>query len=431
MDYNKALNYIHGTYKFGSKLGLENITELLKLMGNPHEKLKVIHVAGTNGKGSTSSFIASVLKGAGYKVGLYTSPYLEEFTERIRVNGKNIPKEDLGEVTGFVKEKVEKMVSRGMNHPTEFEIVTAIGFEYFKRQKVDFLVLEVGLGGRFDASNVVKNPLVSVITPIDFDHTDYLGDTLGKIAYEKAGIIKENGFVVSFPQQIEAMKVIEEVCSKKNGKLIKAPIDSIEILKQDDWGQSFCVKYGNEKIENITISMLGEHQIQNATVALTALYILEKEHGVMISRNALYEGFKENIWPGRLEIMQRNPLVLIDGAHNPQGMRALSKVLKKLFYDKNIILGIGILGDKDASMLDEIVPFAKKMVLTQPNNPRAMSVENLEEILKKYKKTIVKKENIKEAVQEALSLADSEDVVVFAGSLYMIGEVRTILKNKR
>lgn len=431
MNYEQALSYIHDTYKFGSKLGLENITYLLDLMGNPHKDLKVIHVAGTNGKGSTSFFIASVLKEQGYKVGLYTSPYLEEFTERIRINGENIPKEELAEITNYVKDKISEMVSKGKNHPTEFEVVTAIGFEYFKRQNVDFLVLEVGMGGRFDATNVVKDPLVSVITPIDIDHIDYLGDTLDKIAYEKAGIIKENSYVVTHPQKKEAIRVIEDVCSNKNSKLIKAPIDSVKVIKKDDQGQIFHVNYGNEKLEDVHIAMLGEHQIQNATVGLTALYVLEKEHNIKISKESLYEGLKKSIWPGRLEIMKRDPIVLIDGAHNPQGMKALSKVLKELFDDKNIILGLGILGDKDASMIDEIVPLAQKLVLTMPDNPRAMSVEKLSQKVAKFEKPTIKKEKIADAVEVALSLARAEDVVVFAGSLYMIGQVRTLLKNKK
>ncbi|QXM05547.1 bifunctional folylpolyglutamate synthase/dihydrofolate synthase [Crassaminicella indica] len=429
MNYEEALDYIHDTYKFGSKLGLENITYLLDLMENPHESLKIIHVAGTNGKGSTSNFIASVLMEQGYKVGLYTSPYLEEFTERIRINGENIPKDYLAKITEYVKGKVLEMIDAGMNHPTEFEIVTAIGFEYFKRSKVDFVVLEVGMGGRFDATNVIKNPYASVITPIDIDHIDYLGDTLEKIAYEKAGIIKENNYVAVYPQKMEAMKVIEEICNKNNTKLFKAPVETIEILEQSNKGQSFCVDYGNEKLK-LSISMIGDHQIENATVALTALYILEKEHHIKIEKKALCNGFKKAIWPGRLEIMRREPIVLIDGAHNIQGMKALSRVLKKLFKGKNIILGLGILADKDSKMIEEIVPLAKKLVITKPNSLRAMSVEALKEKTDSFHKPTIIKEKISDAVKTALSLASAEDIVVFAGSLYMIGEVRSILRNK-
>lgn len=432
MNYQEALDYISSVYKFGSKLGLENIKYLLNLMGNPHQGLKVIHVAGTNGKGSTSSFISSVLVEQGYKVGLYTSPFLEEFTERIRVNGKNIPKEELAEITAFTKEKVEQMLADGMNHPTEFEVVTAIGFEYFKRQKVDYLVLEVGLGGRGDSTNVIDAPLVSVITPIDFDHVEYLGNTLGKIAYEKAGIIKKNSFVVSYPQKEEAMKVIEEVCTQQHSKLRVAAIDRIELLAYDEEGQRFHTYYGEEKFENLSITLLGEHQTQNATVALTALKVLMEEHQIHISQEAMYTGFKKTVWPGRLEIMKKNPTVLIDGAHNIHGIRALKKALTKLYAQRRLILVIAILGDKDVGgMLSEIIPLADQVVLTQPNNERALPVDRLEEGVRPYHKPVRKEAEIPKAVEAAFELAHEEDVIVFCGSLYMIGDVRTILRHRK
>ncbi|MBF8984460.1 bifunctional folylpolyglutamate synthase/dihydrofolate synthase [Lutibacter sp. B2] len=431
MNYLEALEYIHGTYKFGSKLGLENIKYLLDLMDNPHKDLKIIHVAGTNGKGSTSNYIASVLKETGYKVGLFTSPYLEEFEERIRVDGKNISKEDLAKTTSCVKEKIEKMVSKGKNHPTEFEVVTAIGFEYFKREKVDYVVLEVGMGGRLDATNVIENPLVSVITPIALDHIDYLGDTVGKVAGEKAGIIKNDSYVVVHPQEDEAMEVVDQVCKEKNANYIMAPIETIEINKVDENGQCFSATFQDEKLENICISMLGAHQTRNATVAMTVLNLLKNKYNVKITKEALYEGMKKAVWPGRLEILRKEPTIIIDGAHNLHGVKALAKVLKDSFSDKNIILGLGILGDKDVSeMVKELCPLAQKMVLTEPNNPRKMKVDQLEEVVKNHCDTIYKKPLIKDAVQEVLDIAKADDLIVFAGSLYMIGEVRTLLKSK-
>ncbi|MEW9122606.1 MAG: folylpolyglutamate synthase/dihydrofolate synthase family protein [Thermotaleaceae bacterium] len=431
MNYQEALDYIASVYKFGSKLGLENIKYLLKLMGNPHEGQKVIHVAGTNGKGSTSSFISSVLVEQGYKVGLYTSPFLEEFTERIRVNGVNIPKDELAEITLFVKEKVEQMLADGKSHPTEFEVVTAIGFEYFKRQQLDYLVLEVGLGGRGDSTNVIDDPLVSIITPIDFDHIEYLGDTLGKIAYQKAGIIKKGSYVVSYPQKEEAMKVIEEECLQQQSKLIIAPIDRIELLKYDEDGQCFHTYWGEEKIENLCISMLGEHQTQNATVALAALKILIEEHQIPISKEALYQGFNKTIWPGRLEIMKKHPTVIIDGAHNIHGIRALKKALTKLYSHKKIMLVIAILGDKDVQgMLDEIIPLSDRIVVTQPNNERALPAAKLADKIKPYQKSLKIEQEIPGAVETAFQWAEEEYIIVFCGSLYMIGDVRTILRNR-
>jgi dihydrofolate synthase/folylpolyglutamate synthase len=430
MNYQEVLSYIDSTNRFGSRLGLENISVLLELMGNPHRDLKVIHVAGTNGKGSTCSFIATVLAEQGYKVGLYTSPYLEEFSERISINGQNISNEKLAEIGTLVKSKVNQMISKGMEHPTEFEIITAIGFEYFRREQVDFLILEVGLGGRADATNVVKKPLVSVITPIAFDHMDCLGNSIAKIAYEKAGIIKSGSCVVSYPQESEAMEVIETVCKQQNAKLIKAPIDSIRIVKQNDTGQRFHTLYGDLLLRDIQIRMIGDHQIQNAVVAMTALYVLNKEYNVSVDTETLYRGLEKTLWPGRLEIIHQNPTVLIDGAHNPHGVKALSKVIQQLFPDRRIILGIGILKDKDVEgMLDFIVPFAEKLVLTKPNSPRALSVSGLESLIEKHKKPYIVKEKISDAVQTALSLANPDTLIIFAGSLYMIGEVRKLFRN--
>jgi len=432
MNYEQALEYIHSTYRFGSKLGLENIYCLLDLMDNPHEQMKVIHVAGTNGKGSTSSFISSVLMEQGYSVGLYTSPFLEEFTERIKINKKNIPKDELGEITGFVKNKVDEMLAVGKNHPTEFEIVTAIGFEYFKRKKVDFLVLEVGLGGRGDSTNVVDLPLVSVITPIDYDHMNYLGDTLAKIAYEKAGIIKKNSWVVSYPQQDEAMEVIKEVCHRQNSKLITVPMENIRIVKQDVNRQYFDVQLEDTVLRNLSISMLGDHQIQNAIMALTALRVLKNEHGIILTEKAVYQGFEKAKWPGRLEVMGHNPTVLIDGAHNVHGLKALAKVLDKFFYEKEIILVIGILADKDVqAMLEVIIPKANKVVVTEPYSPRAMTAEKLSKMVEQYNRPMTVEKHISMAVDKALNLAKEDEVVIFCGSLYMIGQVRTILKNKQ
>jgi dihydrofolate synthase/folylpolyglutamate synthase len=432
MNYEQALDYIHSIYKFGSKLGLDNINYLLQLMGNPHQGLKVIHVAGTNGKGSTCAYISSVLTEQGYRVGLYTSPYLEEFSERIRINGVNIPKENLAEITAFAKEKVELMLSHGKTHPTEFEVVTAIGFEYFKRQKVDYLVLEVGLGGRGDSTNVIDDPLVSVITPVAYDHIDYLGDTLSKIAFEKAGIIKSNCPVVTYPQEKEAMAVIEEVSKDVKAPLNIAPIHEVELVSYDDSGQCFHGFYGNEKIENLKISMLGEHQIENAGVALAALNILTAFHQIPISKEALYRGFMNANWPGRLEVIGRNPTTIIDGAHNVHGMQALAKTIKNLYTGKSMILVIGILGDKDVEgMLGEIVPLADRIILARPNNPRAMDLDHLAEMIGSYGKTTIKSTSIPHAIQEALDCSTPEDLIVFCGSLYMIGDVRSILKEKK
>ncbi len=429
MNYNEALSYIHGTYKFGSKLGLENIKYLLELLGNPHMDLKVIHVAGTNGKGSTSTFINSMLIEEGYKVGLFTSPYLEEFTERIRINGNNMPKDDLAEVTELVKLKVEVMLANGRQHPTEFEIVTAIAMLYYKMKKVDYVVLEVGLGGRLDSTNVIENTLVSVITPIALDHTEYLGDTLDKIAYEKGGIIKKNSCVVAHPQEKEAMKVIENISAEKESTLTIAPVETIKIKKYDEFGITFDVNIEGVEFNDYEIELLGKHQVNNATVALTTIMALKKYHKIDVSEKSIRNGLKKAKWPGRLEVLKRNPTLLIDGAHNIHGARALKRSIQEIFNYDRLIAVIGVLGDKDVDgILSEIIPLCDTVIITKPNNPRAISLDKLKEKIEALDRDVLMHEDISEAVDKSLEIAEQGDLVLYCGSLYMIGDVRSKLK---
>jgi dihydrofolate synthase / folylpolyglutamate synthase len=287
MTYEQAMEYIHGTLKFGSKLGLHNITALLELMGDPHRKLRFIHVAGTNGKGSTVAYISSILIEAGYKVGIFTSPYLERFSERMKVNHAEIPEETLARIAGFVKSKVDILLSHGESHPTEFEIVTAIAFQYYYEQECDVVVLEVGLGGRYDSTNVIDTPLLAVITTISYDHMSILGDTLPKIAFEKAGIIKSQGDVLLYPQPQEVDKVFETVCMEKQSRLLRVDFDTLQIRIFDVDSQTF--DYGAYK--NLQIGLLGEHQVRNAVVALHVSEILRSK-GLSISENAVREGLR-------------------------------------------------------------------------------------------------------------------------------------------
>lgn len=431
MNYQEALDYIHGTYRFGSKLGLENIKCLLSLLGDPHKKLKVIHVAGTNGKGSTCSYIHSILKEAGYSVGLYTSPYLEEFTERMRINGENIPKDKLANITAIVKEKIEQMVEEGKNHPTEFEVVTATAFYYYAQENVDFVVLEVGLGGRLDATNVVENPLLSVITPIGLEHTEYLGDTLDKIAFEKGGIIKENSIVLSYPQENEVVNVFENICKERNSKFFSINFDNLYIHKSDVKEQTFSTNILGNNYNNLKIKLVGVHQVYNACMAIGVIEILKQHRNIHISDEAILNGLSNTKWPGRFEVLKENPLIIIDGAHNTHGAAALKKSIESLLKDYKITFVIGMLKDKDVhGVLKDIIPLMNKIVATTPNNPRAMKAKDLAYKLEEFEKEVYADENIKDALNMAVKVTKPNEAIVVAGSLYMIGEVRKILINK-
>ena len=431
MNYKEALSYINDKNKFGSRLGLDTIGKLLDLLGNPHLDMDYIHIGGTNGKGSTASYIATVLGEAGYKVGLFTSPFLERFNERISINGKDIPDDRLADITKRVKDKIEIMLKEGYEHPTTFEIVTTIAFVYFKEEQVDYVVLEVGLGGRSDSTNVIKNSLASVITTIDYDHIDVLGDTLGKIAYEKAGIIKENGIVISYPQHREALEVLERVASEKQAKLFTCPMDKVKINRLDEYGAVFDFQFKGRVYEDIEISLLGEYQVYNAVLAIYTILTLRDRECIHITEKEIRDGLKKTKWKGRLEIISRNPTFLIDGAHNLQGVNNLAKNLNLFNYNR-LILGMGILKDKDVEHMVEVLsPLADQIVITEVNMPRKMDAYALEKIINKYNKNTFIEKDIEKAIGKTFELADEDDLIVFAGSLYLIGDVRRILTQNK
>lgn len=428
MNYKEALDYINDKDKYGSRLGLDSIGRLLELLGNPHKGLKYIHVGGTNGKGSTSSYLYHCLKAEGYKVGLYTSPYLERFNERIQINGKDIPDDILARITDMVRQKADVMVSEGLQHPTTFEIVTAIAFLYYKEENVDYIVLEVGLGGRCDSTNIIDKPLASVITTIDYDHIEILGDTLGKIAYQKAGIIKENGIVVSYPQKEEALQVLKDVSKEMNAKFYLTEMKDVKIKEENNKGSVFDLEYDDIVLENLKISLLGEYQIFNASLAITTLIVLRENKLLAISDESIYKGLLESKWKGRLEVLKTNPTFLIDGAHNVQGISQLIKAIDLFKYNR-LILGIGILKDKDYKhMVDALIPKADEIVVTEVDMPRKLSAEDLGNLIREYNQNVHVEKNINSAVLKAIEIADEGDLIVFAGSLYLIGEVRKIVK---
>lgn len=427
MEYKDALAYINDKSKFGSRLGLDSVGKLLELLGNPQDKLSFIHIAGTNGKGSTSSYLAHCIYEAGYRVGLFTSPYLERFNERIQIDGKDIPDEALGRITSIVKEAADKMVEEGFEHPTTFEILTAIAFMYYNEEDPDYVVLEVGLGGRYDSTNIINKSLASVITTIDYDHIAELGDTLDKIAYQKAGIIKENGLVISYPQKEEVLQVLKDVAIEKNADLYFSSIENINIIEENEFGSKFNYIYLGKEFNNIEISMIGEYQIYNAALAISTLLILREKGLIDISDKEIYKGLLKTKWKGRLEVLKRNPTFLIDGAHNVQGITQLAKALE-LFKYNNLILGIGILRDKDVDhMLEALIPLADKIIVTEVNMPRKLDAEELKEKILKYNKDVYIEKDIEKSIEMAYEIAEKDDIIVFGGSLYLIGEVRTLV----
>lgn len=433
MNYTEAINYIKDTAKFGSKLGLERTEKILEYLGNPHKKIKTIHIAGTNGKGSTTAMLTKILVESGYKVGCYISPYIEEFEERMQINNENIPKEDLAEIVTEVSKAVDKVIKADYGNPTEFEIITCAGFLYFERNNVDFAVVEVGLGGRLDSTNVIK-PELSVIGSISLDHVQILGDTIEKIAFEKGGIIKENTKVVLYPQQDSVIKVIEDICESKSAPLVRVIKDNakFEGVSEGTDGQI------TQKLKVVTskdtycvqLALLGVHQVQNCNVVINCCEAL-MDMGVKITKEAILKGLKLVKWPGRLEIMRRSPLVVIDGAHNIDGIKKLSESMNKYFKYKKMVLILGILADKQVDeMINTICPKAAKVIAVTPHSERAELCEDLRDKILLCNENCEAVMDYEKAYEKALSYCEEEDMIIISGSLYMVGDMRKIVRNK-
>ena len=421
MTYAEAIKFIESTEKFGIKPGLDAIKRLLAKLGNPQNDLEVIHIAGTNGKGSTASYIKSILMHAGYRVGFYTSPSLYALEERIQINNGLIDQDDFAAVASDVKNAVDELVEEGFDPNTEFEIFTAMAFLHFKRQSVDFVVLEVGLGGRLDATNVVDKPLVSVITPIALDHVNILGDTLEKVAFEKGGIIKENVPLVIHPQEPQASKVLKELAEEKSATMIVAPVDLIDVTQMSLEGTVFTLG-----VHPYRISMIGTHQAQNAVVAMTAVGVLNREYKKHVPEEAILKGLEATKWPCRLEVVDSTPKIILDGAHNPHGAKALAKSLEMILPRgcKPTIL-IGMLGDKDVDEVLEIMKgYFGKVVVTEPHNDRKLPAGDLNLKLKKLGADTVVEKDVLKALQVALDLTDSSELILAFGSFYLVGQIR-------
>lgn len=426
MRYEEAMKYITEVGNFGSNYGLERTYKLLEYLGNPQKDLKLIHIAGTNGKGSTASMITEILMGAGYKTGMYTSPFIEEFEERIQINRNNIPKEILARLMDEVKIAVDKVVEGGYNHPTEFEIITVLMLLYFKKENIDFGVIEVGLGGTLDSTNVIT-PILQIITSISFDHTNLLGNTLEEIAREKAGIIKSGIPTVIYPQKEEVLKVIKNKCMEVNSELYISSNEEFKfenVVNEDKPYQ--LLKYRDEV--NILLPLLGEHQIMNLSVAIKVIKVLNNRNIVNISEETIIKSIKNVSWKGRLEVLSNSPYIIIDGAHNIQGIETLSKNIKKYFKYENLYLILGILADKDVDeMIKVITPMAKNVYAVTPNSIRAELADDLKNEVIKYNKNCKSYDDYEEAYIEAIKNAGENDIIVASGSLYMIGDMRKII----
>jgi dihydrofolate synthase/folylpolyglutamate synthase len=444
ISYQETLNYLFGLQRFGIKLGLTNISILLRELGNPQSGLPAVHIAGSNGKGSTAAFLTSILRQGGWRVGLYTSPHLIDFTERIQVNGQSIPVSRVVELTEHIRGTVDKLISRGeidftpaqgplakevdleKAYITFFEFTTAMAFLYFREKGVDIAVIETGLGGRLDATNVI-DPLISLITSISLEHKQYLGRTLRQIAWEKAGIIKPQRPVFTSAHQPKVLEVLRQRCAELNSPFYIWRKD----FQARRRGPGVIDFRGRKNFwPNLTLGLWGSHQIVNASLALVAAEALS-ELGYSLAEEHIRKGVRQVKWPGRLEIVGENPRVLLDGAHNPAGTKVLKKALQEGFPRQRLILVLGIMGDKDIrQMMANLVPLADFLILTKPKLERSASLEVLKKEAAIFRKNMTEIPDVAEALERALAIAEDKDLILVSGSLFTVGEARAHLIQK-
>ena len=416
MTYNEALTYIHSICWKGSRLGLGRTRELLQKLGNPEKRLKFIHIAGTNGKGSCAAMLSSILEAAGYRVGLYTSPFINRFNERMQINHQCIPDGELAELTAYIRPFADGMA----DPPTEFELITALAMVYFARHQCDIVVLEVGMGGELDSTNIIDVPEAAVIMAMGLDHVKELGPTMADIARAKAGIIKAGGRVVSYGGNPEADAVIAAACREKNASLRQPDFAAIVPGDFSLEGQSFSYKGWHD----LRIPLVGAYQMKNAAVVLETVEVL-RQRGWHISDEAVVQGLKNTRWPARFEVLRRDPVFIVDGGHNPHGIRATAESLQRLFPGKKFTFVTGVMADKDVeSILGLIVPLADQFFTVRPDNPRAMSAQELAERIRAMGAKATPCESVADGVDRALEAEGKDGVACALGSLYMSGDVR-------
>lgn len=420
MTYEEALTYIHSISWKGVKPGLGRTQELLAKMGNPEKKMKYVHITGTNGKGSTAAMTASILRKAGYTTGLYTSPFLWRFNERMNVNGEDISDEELAEITSYIKPLADSMEEA----PTEFELVTAIGFEYFARHNCQIVALEVGMGGLLDSTNVIPAPEVAVMTNIGLDHTEYLGNTLEEIAVTKAGIVKPGCEVVLYPSTEGVREAVAKVCADVGVPLSVADFGKIVSKAYDFSGQTFS--YG--RYTDVRLPLLGNHQLCNCAVVLETADALRRQ-GWQITDEQIYSGIADTVWPGRFELLRRDPVFIVDGGHNPQCLYALAENVKLYLAGRDITALTGVMADKDyTDMYATMAPLVSRFVTVTPDNPRSMQAEDLASFLGQFGKPVQAASSVEQGVLDAMALAGQDGVVLAFGSLYMTGTIRETVR---
>lgn len=423
MNYEEACGVIKGVSDLGSKPGLESVTRLCALLGDPQDKLRFIHVAGTNGKGSTCVFASGVLRAAGFKTGLYMSPYLEDYRDSFFIDGKNISKTAFAKIVTDVWEKAEQLAATGV-FVTEFEILTACAFLWFYNENCDVVVLETGMGGRLDATNIIKKPLASIITAISIDHTAYLGDTVEKITREKCGIIKYGGVTVSYPLQHDTVfEIIKQAAKEKGNKFVTPDTGKLEITYSSLEGSRFAY-CGKEYFT----ALPGLHQVLNTLTVIETVNLL-RENGLSISEEAVKKGISKAYIAARQEVLCREPLVMLDGSHNLQGITALADTVKMNLKDRRIAVVMGILRDKQYEQCIEIMSsLCGIFIAVKPDNPRALDERDAAEVARRFCDSVAASDDFKEALKAAVSYSKEDGAVIICGSLYMAADMRCAVK---